>query len=75
MKVLLASQVKGSTYLVDYLPLCYMWVHISDSVHTMRDKTALAMNGQSSVPEGNMCQLLNLSPDRHLKAEDVSYEC
>ena len=75
MKVLLASQVKGNSYLADYWLLCYMWVHISDSVRTMRDKTALATNAQSSVPEGNMCLLLNLSPDRHLKAEDVSYEC
>ena len=67
--------MRGSKYLVGYQPLCYMWVRISDSDHTMRDKTALAMSDQSSVPEGNMCQLLNLSPDRHLKAEDVSYEC
>ena len=74
MKVLLASRAKGNTYLVDYQLLCYMWVRISDSVHTMRDKTALAMSDQSSVPEGNMCLLLNLSPDRHLKAEDVNHE-
>ena len=74
-KVLLAFRVTGNSYLVDYQPLCYMWVRISDNDRTMRDKTALAMSDQSSVPEGNMCQLLNLSPDRHLKAEDVSHEC